>query len=203
MLDGMAHRAGATWVEANSGPSCPSPSGFLQRFGPAGRHYYVSRAQQPLEPLTTSGQWPDGLVALYADRFDDLVRLSFLVTGDSLVAEDVVQEAFLAARDRWADIEQPEAYVRTCVVNGSRSWLRRRRVERRNIESTPAPTLSAPDEIWDALGKLTPEQRTVIVLRYYEDLSHKQIARLLDIALSTSRVLQFRGIRQLRREIKR
>ena len=117
-----------------------------------------------------------------------MVRLAVLLVDDPGTAEDVVQEAFTGLHRHWAGLRDEAAavaYLRTAVVNGSRSVLRRRRTARdyvpphqvnaRSAESLAM--LSAEHQaVVDALGTLPPRQREVLVLRYYGGMSEAEIA---------------------------
>ncbi len=155
----------------------------------------------PTEPPPTDEAWPESLVALYAERRVALVRLAYLLTSDAEVAEEVVHDAVLALRPRWAAIADPPAYLRTAVVNRCRSWLRRQRTARA-YRPTPVedPGLGA-DELWDALATLAERPRTAIVLRFYEDLPDTAIAEVLGCRPATVRTLVRRGLHTLRKEI--
>ena len=152
-------------------------------------------------PVTAAEDWPDDLVALYEARRLSLVRLAYVLTSDREVAEEVVQDAFLSVRPRWDDITDPPSYLRTAVVNRCRSWLRRQRTARAHLpDRTEAAALGA-DELWDALARLDERRYTAIVLRFYEDLSEGDIARILECRPATVRTLVRRGLAALREEI--
>ncbi|WP_329457000.1 SigE family RNA polymerase sigma factor [Streptomyces sp. NBC_01497] len=136
-----------------------------------------------------------GIDALYHHRRMELVRLALLLVDDLPTAEDVVQDAFAALYrrhgDRLAGVDDPEAYVRRCVVNGARSVLRRRRTVRAYVPERPG--LAPPPEedvllreehreVLGALRRLTRRQREVLVLRYWSNLSEAQIADTLGLS---------------------
>ena len=137
----------------------------------------------------------------YADDRLPLVRIAYLITGDLHVAEEVVQDAFVSARRSWKRVKEPRPYLRAAVVNGSRSWLRRRQLERRQPAERPEVSLSTPDELWDVLQTLKPRQRAAVVLRYYEGLADADIARTLGCRTSTVRTVIHRALGALRKEI--
>ena len=147
--------------------------------------------------------WPDALVKSYADDRLALVRLACLITGDLHVAEEVVQEAYMSTLRSWKRVREPRPYLRAAVVNGSRSWLRRRQLERRQPTEGPEAFMSAPDELWDVLQLLKPRQRAALVLRYYEGLADAEIARTLGCRPSTVRTVIHRALGALRKEIQR
>ena len=147
--------------------------------------------------------WADGFVGLYRERYAPMVRLAYLLTADRSVAEELVQDAFVAVHRSWARVDEPAAYLRTVVVNGCRSWARHRRLEwERGPAPRQAPTLVA-DEMWDALGRLPDRQRVAIVLRFYGDLPDPDIAAVLGCRPATVRTAIHRGLAALRKEVVR
>ena len=137
---------------------------------------------------------------LFADEYVGMVKLAHLMTGSNEAAEEIVQEAFVKVMHRWDSVRDPGAYLRTAVVNGARSWHRRRATERRHA---PAPSgaetnLDGPDEMADALAGLSPRQRTAVVLRFYADMSEAQIAEALGCRKGTVKSLLHRGLASLR-----
>ena len=142
--------------------------------------------------------WPADLAALYRERRTALVRVAYLLTSDAEAAEEIVQDAVIAVRARWTDVEEPGAYLRTAVVNGSRSWLRRQRT-RRSHRPDPAPvTELGADELWDALVVLRPRERAAIVLRFYEDLTEAQTAEVMGCSVGTVKSQVSTGLARLR-----
>lgn len=157
----------------------------------------------PTEPAVAVPAWPDELVGLYEDRYDDLVRVAYLMTGAPAAAEELVQDAFLAAHRSWDGVREPYPYVRAAVVNRARSWGRRLQLERRQPIVAPASAWMEADELWDALRALNDRQRAAIVLRYYADLPDREIAAALGCREATVRTAVHRGLAALRREIER
>ncbi len=147
--------------------------------------------------------WPEPLINCYAQDRLQLVRVAYLMTGNRHVAEEVVQDAFLATVRSWSRVREPKPYVRTAVVNGSRSWLRRRKLERGHPQGRPEVSLSSPDELSDVLGRLKPRQRAAVVLRYYDGLSDTDIAEVLGCRATTVRTVIHRALGALRKEIQR
>ncbi|GAA5186599.1 SigE family RNA polymerase sigma factor [Rugosimonospora acidiphila] len=134
---------------------------------------------------------PDGFREYVVARQTALLRTAWLLTGDWQQAEDLVQAALAKVWPRWqrltAQGEGPEGYVRRVIATTYLTWRRRRWWAER-------PTTSVPDvsqtgdvlagiDLRDALGRilrqLPPAQRTVLVLRFYEDLSVEQTAAVL------------------------
>ncbi len=154
---------------------------------------------------------------LYLRHADAAVRLAYLLTGDREVAEDLVQDAFVKLAGRLVHLRDPaafDAYLRTIIVNLSRSYFRRKRVERlylerarsaggRDAASRPGRSVEDQQEVWHALGRLSQRQRAAIVLRFYEDLPEVEVAQILQCAPGTVKSLVSRGLEKLRSEIDR
>ncbi len=144
------------------------------------------------------------LAALYRREYAPMVRLAHLITGSNEVAEDVVQDAFVRMHRNWDRADQPGAYLRTIVVNGCRSWHRRRRLERERLpRPTPAGVDAEVRELLDALAHLGLRQRTALVLRFYVDMSEADVAQVLGCRPGTVKSLVHRGLRQLEGVIER
>jgi RNA polymerase sigma-70 factor (sigma-E family) len=148
------------------------------------------------------------------DTFDEvfaaargpMVRVAFLIVGSQAVAEEIVQDAFAGLYPRFDKIDNAAAYVRTAVVRGAVSWRKRSAMESDRFARIrePKPTgIGEIDTTWDALRVLRPERRAVLVLRYYEDLSHAQIAEVLGCPVATVRTRLHRGLSDLRKEMER
>ena len=144
------------------------------------------------------------LAALYRQEYAPMVRLAHLVTGFNEVAEDVVQDAFVRMYRNWDRADQPGAYLRTIVVNGCRTWHRRRRLERERLPQPRPPGVDAEvHELLDALAHLGVRQRTALVLRFYLDMSEAEVAQVLGCRPGTVKSLVHRGLRQLEEVIER
>ncbi|MFC8677957.1 SigE family RNA polymerase sigma factor [Streptomyces griseorubiginosus] len=152
--------------------------------------------------------------ALYQHRRLALVRLALLLVDDLATAEDVVQDAFAALLRghgrRLSDLDDPEAYLRTSVVNTARSVLRRRRTARayipeRERHAPPADTsvllAETHQEVINALQRLTHRQREVLVLRYWSDLTEAQIADTLNVSRGTVKSTASRALDALGRQL--
>jgi RNA polymerase sigma-70 factor (sigma-E family) len=149
---------------------------------------------------------------MYASHIAAAVRLAFLITGDREQARDIAQDAFVKVAARFAELRDPGAfpsYLRTAVVNRSRDHLRRLQTHRRFLArqprregTAPPPDVEGRDTLWQSLQTLPVRQRTALVLRYYEDLSERQIAHELGTTESAVKSLLNRGLNQLRDEIR-
>ncbi|WP_326826428.1 SigE family RNA polymerase sigma factor [Streptosporangium sp. NBC_01756] len=153
------------------------------------------------------------VAALFADHHLGLVRLALLMVGDQATAEDVVQEAFTrthAGRHRLRDPGRALTYIRSAVLNGSRSVLRRRAVAFRRPVPYEPPVWSAEHaallgeerrEVLVALRALPGRQREALTLRYYLDLSDLEIAETMGIGAGTARSTIARGLAALARKL--
>ncbi len=159
--------------------------------------------QQEGTAPAVDGEWPAALVELFRSERVAFVRLAYLLTGQRAVAEEIVQDAFISTRQAWAGVLDPARYLRTTVVNRCRSWGRHQKVVRTHPAGRPEPIVQEADELWDALGRLDPRRRAAVVLRYYADLPHAEIAELLGCRPATVRTSIHRALTQLRREIER
>jgi RNA polymerase sigma factor (sigma-70 family) len=130
---------------------------------------------------------PRSLEAVYRGSWLTLTRLAYLLVGDRNEAEDVVQTVFMTAASRWDLIDEPRAYLRQAVVN--RAHDAHRRTLRAQATVPPGASAGEPevDETWRLIQALPVTQRTVVVLRYYEDLGLTEIASLLNRPASTVR----------------
>jgi RNA polymerase sigma factor (sigma-70 family) len=139
---------------------------------------------------------------LYLRQREAMVRLARLLTGSVVVAEEIVQEAFLRMHQQRTSPENPAGYLRTTVANISRSHLRRLRLERR-LQAPERVTFNDPviDETWAAVRRLPFRQRAVLALRFYDDLPEVEIARLLGCRLGTVKSSLHRGLAKLRDEL--
>lgn len=140
----------------------------------------------------------------YRDSWPWAFRLALMVTRDRGLAEDLTQDTFTRLHLRFDEIENPDAFLRVSVLNACRSYFRGRLREQRRLRRiyTPPTELSPPvRELLDAVGRLPHRQRTVIVLRYYEDLSEHDIADALGCRPGTVKSLASRALDTLSKEV--
>ncbi|KOY54126.1 RNA polymerase sigma factor [Streptomyces sp. XY332] len=167
---------------------------------PSSAHPYVpgyhGTGSGPAYEAALRGDAPQPTVTeLYHAHRLRMVRLAVLLVDDLATAEDVVQDAFTALYRRHgeqiSEVDNALGYLRTAVVNTSRSVLRRRRTARAWTPPAAADIPSAEDhvvldeahrEVLAALGRLTPRRRQVLVLRYWAELSEAEIATTLGIS---------------------
>ena len=146
------------------------------------------------------------LADLHREHYRSLVRFACLLVDDVGSGEEVVQDAFVRVYRAWARIDDPLKYLRTAVMNGARSGLRRRLVARRYVAPVArheagadeiAVTRSEHAEVLAALRALPRRQRECLVLRYYADLSEVEIAATLGITTGSVKSHAHRGMAAL------
>jgi RNA polymerase sigma-70 factor (sigma-E family) len=147
------------------------------------------------------------------DRHPQLLRRAYLLTGDVVLAEDLVQDCLarclVASRRR--RIEDLDAYVGRALVHAAVSTWRRRSVVRDGPAAAadrvqtlgqatddPAESVVDRDRMWRVLQSAPPRQRAVLVLRYYEDLSESVVATLLGVTVGTVRSQNAKGLARMR-----
>jgi len=133
-----------------------------------------------------------------------LLRTAVLLTGDHQRAEDLVQEALVKVALRWRRLHDghPEAYARTVIVRDNISWWRKHRREVL-VEPPERTSLDGTDTaerrllLDRALAALTPRQRAVVVLRYYDDLTEQATADAMGVAVGTVKSQTHLALRRL------
>ncbi|WP_374109129.1 SigE family RNA polymerase sigma factor [Streptomyces sp. CC228A] len=152
----------------------------------------------------------DGFAEFAAAAWPRLVRTAQLLTGDFHEAEDLVQTTLAKLYGRWGKVPREDLglYVRRALVNNNLSRVRRRRVVHlltpllpdsvRHAHAGHAEAVEQRTALLEALADLTPRQRAVMVLRYWEDLSEQDIAKVLDCSLGTVKTHARRGLEALR-----
>ena len=126
-----------------------------------------------------------------AARSVSLGRLAYLLTGHRHDAEDLLQTALIKVAMRWSRVEEPEAYVRRVLYTQAVSRWRLRGRKPEVLTDQPLGEGGVESD-WEtrfvldqALRALTPKQRAVLVLRFYEDLSESQTAATLECSVGT------------------
>lgn len=139
----------------------------------------------------------------YQREFKNVVGLAYALSGSRLGAEDLAQEAFIKAHERWDRIggyDKPGAWVRRVVANLAISGFRRRSAEKKALSRlagerpTGLPGLEPQDEeFWELVRSLPKKQAQATALFYFEDRPVAEIAQILDCSPSTAKVHLFRG----------
>jgi len=148
-----------------------------------------------------------GFEEFVAARRPALLRTAYLLTGSHEDAEDLVQTALIKCVPHWKRIaDRPEPYVRQVLARESVSRWRRRRWRETSVDAVPEGAAAEPDvagrvALRQALGALPPRQRAVIVLRYYEDLTERETASVLGIAVGTVKSQAREGLARLRQRL--
>ncbi len=152
----------------------------------------------------TSTYDEDAFRAFVVTRTPALSRTAYLLTGDAHLAEDLVQTALFKAAKSWHRIEgDPEAYVRRILYTQNISWWRsRRHMREHQMGGYDAPAAAHDTDLRlsleDALARLTAKQRTVLVLRYFDDLTEVQTAAALGIGVGTVKSTARQALARLR-----
>jgi RNA polymerase sigma-70 factor (sigma-E family) len=147
-------------------------------------------------------------------RMPELLRFGHALTGNPHAAADLVQDALERTMLAWPRVEKqgdPEGYVRRIMVNRNISIWRRRRRETLVFDiperAQPGAASSAGYQppvrdfaLWERIRALPPRQRTVIVLRYYEDMSEAQIAAVMGSSVGTVKSQASRALAALRKD---
>ena len=163
----------------------------------------------------SEGSSAQPLEELYVRYAPGGFRLAYLLTGDRQAAEDLVHDAFVRVVGRLGHIRTGiafDAYLRKTIVNLMKNRWRHASVVRGYQEREAPPSEAIPsaevviverDAVWHAILRLPVQQRTAIVLRFYEDLSEDDIASVLRCRPGTARSLVSRGMASLRQELER
>jgi RNA polymerase sigma-70 factor (sigma-E family) len=155
-----------------------------------------------------------------ADEFDEfvrsrstsLLRAAYLLTGDQHLAEDLVQSALARTHRSWKTLHRSgnaEAYTRKVMYHLQVSWWRRGKVAESMPGEIPEPRSSGSNgdvadglalrlTLHQALARLTPKQRAVLVLRFYEDRSEAEAAAILELNIGTIKSQTVKALNRLR-----
>jgi len=149
-----------------------------------------------------------GFDEFVAARSRGLLRTAYLLTHDHALAEDLLQTALTKAWFAWSRIEgNPDAYVRRIIVTTYATWWRRKWNGEHATDELPETGQTTNDlalpsaeshDLWTALGRLPRRQRAVIVLRYFEDLTEAETARLMGCSLGTVKSQTSKAMASLR-----
>lgn len=164
------------------------------------------------ERLEPAIETPETFEDFYVREYPAVVGLAYALSGSRWGAEDLAQEAFLAAHRDWGRIgayDQPGAWVRRVVANLSVSAFRRRASEAKALvrvafgQTTSVPDLAAGDpEFWAAVRALPRRQAQVVTLYYLEDRSAAEVADILQITLGTVKRHLYNGRQALARRLR-
>lgn len=152
------------------------------------------------------------LSALYDEHYVTMVKLAAMYVDDRHSAEEVVQDAFVRLLRGSYRINpgREAAYLRQAVLNGARSALRKRRIRRLHVADRPGVVAAAEeggihrserDRVLDAVRRLPHKQASVVILRYYLDLSEADIADTLGMARGSVKSHAHRALTKLQKSL--
>ncbi|KIF68663.1 RNA polymerase sigma24 factor [Streptomyces sp. AcH 505] len=146
-----------------------------------------------------------------AGRTRQLFRSACLLTGgDTHLAEDLVQETLgkmYALWGRVSRVENPAGYAQTVLVRTYLTHQRRLSATERPLAELPEPVVRPGDDpalriaLLDALGRLAPKDRAVVVLRYWEDRSVEETADVMNVSSAAVRTRSGRALAKLREQL--
>ena len=170
-----------------------------------------------------AGSWRDAetpardelVDVLFRRHYTALLRLGVVMLGSREAAEDAVQDAFVALHRHWRSLRDPEAaeaYLRSAVLNRSRSWVRRQVTQRasrplmlvrEHQESAEDTTVGRAEveSLVAVMRMLARRQREVLACRYVLELSVAETAQLLHISEGAVKAHTHRGLRVLKQRI--
>ena len=165
----------------------------------------ISVADRPDAPVLVA----DDFASFVRAHTPALLRTAYLLAGDAVSAEELVQDTFVRLYPRWELVRAaaaPMAYVRRSMANQfvnqtRRPWRREIVMDvlpERPAEGDAAGQLDDRDALWSLLRTLPDRQRAAVVLRYFHDLPDDEIAATLGCRLGTVRSLISRGLSALR-----
>jgi DNA-directed RNA polymerase specialized sigma24 family protein len=141
---------------------------------------------------------PDWFAALYREHWDGMVRLAFVMVDDRAVAEELVQDAFTRVFRSSERVHDPLPYLRSAVYNACRNHHRGERVRRRHLRAAIDAEAPVGDHVIDAVRRLRPERRALVVLRYYLGLTDTEIAATTGMPIGTVKSTLHRALAELR-----
>ncbi|NUP52360.1 MAG: SigE family RNA polymerase sigma factor [Catenulispora sp.] len=143
-----------------------------------------------------------------AARWPALVRTAYLLTGDQHLAEDLAQATLTKVYASWKRVRRADdidAYVRRVLVNTNAGRFRKRRVAEHLVAAPydgrghePHEPLAQRTALMAALAALPGRQRAVVVLRYWEDLSEREVAAILGCSQGTVKSQAAKALARLR-----
>ncbi|MFI5688054.1 SigE family RNA polymerase sigma factor [Streptomyces sp. NPDC051636] len=146
-------------------------------------------------------------------RHDALLRSARRLVPDSRDAQDLLQTALLRTYRRWeriADKQLADAYLRRVMINTRTEWWRARKLEELPTDQLPDACIEDSTEqhadralLMDIIRTLAPQQRSVVILRHWEQMSTEETAAALGMAPGTVKSTLHRALDRLRRELRR
>jgi RNA polymerase sigma factor (sigma-70 family) len=151
----------------------------------------------------TSSSEDDGFAAFCREEYGGAVRLAHLLTGSNDAADDIAQIAMTRLYGRFGELDRPVAYLRTTIVNLSRNWHRSEYRRQRALNRTHSPVTESDPQLYliDLIDELPYRQKAVVVMRYWLDLSEREIADHLGCRPGTVKSLASRAMERLRKDL--
>lgn len=162
------------------------------------------------QPAVAENAFRETFDVFYARERQQVIGLAYVLSGSRSGAEDIAQDAFLAALRNWDKIgiyDDPAAWVRRVVANRSVSAMRRGAAEARALIrlgslGSAVPELSADSmATWDAVRRLPKRQAQVVALHYFDGQRIADIAEILGCSENTVKTHLKRGMTKLRQEM--
>ena len=162
------------------------------------------------EPVIPAVSLHEDFESFYARELKPVVGLAFVLSGSRSGAEDLAQEAFLAAYKQWDKVQRldnPGAWIRRVIANQSVSMIRRRTAEAKALVRFGGSDYTVPEmspnaiATWSAVRKLPKRQAQVIALRYYDRNAIADIARILEASENTVKTHLQRAKKTLRGQL--
>ncbi len=199
-------RDGTRRVDRVAPGALGDPTGRVPRWRRLVRVLPVALSQRtvpaPAAPTTAPARAEPAFDDFYRAQYPSVVRLAYSLSGSMQIAEELAQEAFVSAHDRWqrvAGFDRPDLWVRRVVINRSISYRRRQASERRAVERIKADReqvaepVVGDEEVWEALRSLSPRQAEVLALFYVEDQPLSAVAAILGLGEETVKTHLKRG----------
>ena len=191
---GSGRRSLAVLRAQSSGPRRHGTATWPDR--PGVDHDQAEATTDGRSPLRLAGSFD----VFYQEEYSGLVQLAFVLSGSRSGAEDIAQDALVAAWKKWRELEQPLAWTRRVVANLAVSSIRRRMAEGRAMVRLAVgrsePIAELPEaylEFWAAVRALPTRQRQMVALYYVGDCSVGEIALTLGCAEGTVRATLHKG----------
>ncbi|WP_405795986.1 SigE family RNA polymerase sigma factor [Streptomyces sp. NBC_01506] len=144
-------------------------------------------------------------------RQEALLRSARRLVPDPVDAQDLLQTALARTYGRWdgiADKSLADAYLRRVMINTRTEWWRARKLDEVPTEQLPEPCVDDGSDqhadralLIDILGVLAPKQRSVVVLRHWEQMSTEETAAALGMSTGTVKSTLHRALAKLREEL--
>jgi len=191
---------------------CPRPAVTVRavtRFGPSGIRrcnrmtmlgfsWMMEDVAMPVERRVEVNDDDSDFVSLYRAQWDGMVRLAFVMVDDRAVAEELVQDVFVRMYRAGAIVRDPLPYLRSAVYNACRNHHRQQRVRRRRLEAVVTVEAPVADHVIDAVRRLRPQRRALVVLRYYSGLTDAELAATTGLPLGTVKSSLHRALAELK-----